>query len=205
MVKHDTVGFGGAGDDLESLPQSRGRIIRRRIQRGEELRQIRLQLFAPRQRLGHAVHAASNRAKLARLILRQRRAELSLRHPLQRVGDAGKGRRQPAAVVPESESQHAENGREQHAGGDRGLDGIVAGIRGQLGRSAGFGGDHRGWAEALNALEPLRQLDHRRLRGAGTPPSRDLCNQADERHGDERRREDSGDARRTSSCPHGAP
>jgi len=41
----------------------------------------------------------------------------------------------------------------------------------------------------LEVIEALSQRDHRGLRGAGAAPSRDLCTQADERHGDERRGE----------------
>jgi len=51
-------------------------------------------------------------------------------------------------------------------------------------------------------IESLRQLDHRGLRGAGAAPGRDLSDETDQSNGDERRREEAGDAGRR---PHGAP
>ena len=202
LVQDDARRPGRAGDHAERLCQSGRRVIRRCVERREQLRQVGLQLFPPRQRLGHVVHAARDRAELTRLILGQRLHELPLSYALQCLGDAGKRSSQTAAVVPEAETQHDQHGDEQHAGGHRGLHGIVAGIGGQLGGGRGFGGDKRGWAEALNAVEPLGQLDHGRLRGASAAPSRDLRDEAHECYRNERRGEEAGDARRR---PHGAP
>ncbi len=148
------------------------------------------------------IDAAGDRAELVRLILGQRLDELSLGDALQRVPDAGKGSGETAAVVPEAEPENADHRDEQHAGGERGLDGVVAGVGRQLGGRGGFRGDERRWLEPLNAIEPLRQLDHCRLRGAGTAPGRDLRDEADERDRDECRGEEAGDAGRR---PHGPP
>jgi len=110
-------------------------------ERREQLRQVRLQLLSPRQRLGHVVHAARDRAELARLILGQRLDELPLGDALECLGNARKRSGQTAAVVPEAQAQHDHHGDEQHAGGHRGLHGIVAGVDGQLGSGGGFSSD----------------------------------------------------------------
>jgi hypothetical protein len=55
----------------------------------------------------------------------------------------------------------------------------------------------------LNAIETLRQLDHRRLGRTRAAPRGDLRQEADERDGDERRREEAGYARRASGGGHG--
>ena len=202
LIQHGPRCARRTGNHAQRLSQPGGRVLRRRVERRKQLRQVRLQLFPPRQRLGHVVHAARDRAELTRLIFRQRLHELSVGHALQRLGDARKGRSQTAAVVPEAQTQHAQHRGEEHTGGQRGLHSIVAGIDGELGCGGGFGGDDGGWTEALNAVESLGQLDHRHLRGASAAPGRDLCDEAHECDRDERRGEEAGDAGRR---PHGAP
>ena len=164
-----------------------------------------MQLFAPGQRLRHAVHAAGNHTELGRLVLRQRFDELALGDALQRLRNARKRSCQPAPVVPKAQAQHREHRDKEHARGERRLHGVVAGVYRDL-RGGGRLSVHDGrGVMLLQAIEALVQRHHRGLSGARVPPDRDLCDQADERHGDERRRKESSDARRTPTSPHGAP
>src|SRR6266487_6889403 len=107
---------------------------------------------------------------LFRSILGQRLDVLSFGNALQCLPDAREGSGETAAIVPEAEPEDADHRDEQHAGGERGLDGVVAGVGSQFGGGGGFRGDERGWLEPLNAIEPLRQLDHCGLRGTGAAP-----------------------------------
>ena len=141
LIQDNSRGPRRSGDHAQRLGQSRRRFIGGRVQRGEELREVRLQFLTPRQRLGHVIHAARDHAELRGLILRKRFDELAFRHALERGGDAGKRRGEAPAIVPEAESEDDEHRCEQNARGEGGLHGVVTRIGGQLRRRRGFGGD----------------------------------------------------------------
>ena len=68
LVQHDAGRLRRSGDHAQRLRESGSGVVRRCVERGEQLRQVGLQLLTPRQRLRHVIDAAGDRAELVSLI-----------------------------------------------------------------------------------------------------------------------------------------
>ncbi len=202
LVEGDGGGTRRAADHAEGLPQARAGVVGRGVERGQQLRQVFVQLFAPREGRGHAVDALRDRPEFVGLVFEQSLAEVASGDTRERRRHPAERRHQPAAVVPEAQPQHDHHGEEQHRRGERGLHRVVARVHGEIFQRGHLRGEHGGRREPLHPVEALGQLHHRRLSGARAAPRRDLRDQPDEGDGNEGRREQPCDARRRA---HGAP
>jgi hypothetical protein len=202
LIEGDGAGVRCAGDHAQGLRQAGGGVVGRGVEGRQQLGQILVQPFAPREGGGHPVHAPGDGPELVGLILGDPLAEVPLGDAFQRGDHAAERRGQPAAVVPEAEAKDGEHRDEQHRRGYRRLHGVVAGVSGELLQCRHAGRERGGSRQLPHPLEALRQFDHRRLGGARALPRRDLGHEADECHGDEGRREQAGDA---GGGAHGAP
>ena len=152
QVQHHGAGPCGRAEDVERLAQA-GRLSRRRVQRGQQPGEVLVHPVAPGEARGHAVDAAGDDAEFVGCSLGEPFGIIAGGDLLQRSRDLGERLRQATAVVPQSDREHHEHGREDHRGGRRGLDGVIRRVGGEVSRGVELGFDGRGRREALRLLQ----------------------------------------------------
>ena len=162
--------------------------------------------LAPRQRGRHLIHAARDHPELLGLTLVQPRGVGSGRDPLQRQHDTRERPRQPAPVVPQADGERDEHDRQDDGRLDRGLDGVVAHIGGELAQLLELRLETKRRMQPLELFQAMGQVDHVGLGAAGALPGDVPVREHGDGDREERHREhpcDTGRAARVLGCGRG--
>src|SRR6266513_1946614 len=142
----------------------------RRIERGAQSRNVLLHPLAPGQRRRHLIHAARDHPELFGLALVQPLGVAARRDALERQHDAPERPRQPAPVVPQADGERDEHDRQDDRRLDRGLDGVVAHVGGELAELLELRLEAGRRVQPLELFEAMGQVDHVGLGAAGALP-----------------------------------